>query len=290
MEVVYATDLSEPTEAAVKSQTCLDCLKRVGVDKIHLIHVINVSMRSGIAPFDLESPKQELLDGQKGVLEDEGFEVESHVVRGTPYRRINDLAKEVDADMIIVGSKGRGRIQRTLIGSTAKNMARTASRPLLIQRITGHEEGEVKVAEKAIFSRVLHPTDFSENAQRAYNEFQDIQESVQEVDLLHVLTGEEDVVGGEEGAKQTLEDLRGELEDLKDDIDVETNVREGNAVEEILAEEDDWDPSLVLMGSRGLSRIRRLLLGSVTESVAEKSTSNVLIVPPSGAKTTPKTE
>lgn len=278
MEVVYATDLSEPSEAGIKSKTCIECLRRIGVDTFHLINVINVSARSAVAPFDLESPKEERLAEEERLLEAEGFDVETYVVRGTPYRRINDLAEKVDADMIIVGSRGRhSGIEESLIGSTTINMARTAVRPLLIPRIV-EEGGEPRVAEERLFSSVLYPTDFSDNARRAYNEFQTIQPSLQAVDLLHVVTAEQKKL------KLTDDDIREKLAEFKDPLDemgIETraSVRRGKAVDEILAEEKEFDPSLILIGSRGMSRIRRLLLGSVTEEIVRRSNSNVLLVP-----------
>jgi nucleotide-binding universal stress UspA family protein len=47
------------------------------------------------------------------------------------------------------------------------------------------------------------------------------------------------------------------------------------------AAEEMVDPTLILMGSRGLSRLRRLLIGSVSEEVVARSNANVLLVPPS---------
>lgn len=282
--VVYATDLSEPSEAGITSDTCIECLRRVGVERFYLMNVIDVSMRSGIAPFDLETPHKERLEEERKILEDEGFEVEARVVRGTPYRRINDLAEEVDADLVIVGSKGKhGWYRRTFVGSTTTNMSRTTVRPLLIERIVERDE-EPRVAEERLFSRVLYATDFSENADRAYNEFQEIHPSLQEVTLLHVIAGEQKRMGEKESeAVERLREMADNLREMGVD-EVNISVRYGDAAEEVLAEEEDVDPSLILMGSRGISRIRRLLLGSVTEEVVKKSDSNILIVPDRGKK------
>jgi nucleotide-binding universal stress UspA family protein len=65
-------------------------------------------------------------------------------------------------------------------------------------------------------------------------------------------------------------------------MDVETvvNVRSGGPVDEILAEEQRVDSTVTLLGARGQSRLRRLLLGSVSESVVAQGNGNVLLVPP----------
>jgi nucleotide-binding universal stress UspA family protein len=64
------------------------------------------------------------------------------------------------------------------------------------------------------------------------------------------------------------------------DIETRTAVREGEAVEEILAAETAFQPTTILMGSRGRSRMRRLLLGSTSEDVVARANCNVLLVPP----------
>jgi nucleotide-binding universal stress UspA family protein len=63
-------------------------------------------------------------------------------------------------------------------------------------------------------------------------------------------------------------------------IDVETTVREGGVVDEILAEETRVGATVTVLGSRGQSRLRRLLLGSTSESVVAQGNNNVLLVPP----------
>jgi len=57
-------------------------------------------------------------------------------------------------------------------------------------------------------------------------------------------------------------------------------VRRGDPAKEILAAETEYDPSTLLVGSRGRSRLRRLLLGSVSEEVVARATGNVFLVPP----------
>ncbi|MFC4248491.1 universal stress protein [Natribaculum luteum] len=278
MRAVFATDLSEASTAAISTQACLECLNRIGIDEVHLVTVISSNVHYGMPGFDLDSQRRKALENQRAFFEEEGFDVEMHVVRGTPHRRINDVAKRVGADMIVVGSKGQSPLERRLIGSTARNVARTSVRPLLIERIVEEDDGH-EVAREHLFQRVLYATDFSENADRAFDQFRVLKNATEEATLVHVSDREQQEAGiSTEEARERLESMADDLESYG--IDTTIDVREDEPVEGILAAEEEYDPTVILMGSRGQSRLRRLLIGSVSESVTARAKSNVLIVPP----------
>lgn len=278
MRAVFATDLSDAIETALQSRICLECLGRYGITEIHLVTVTSPNVTTGMPGSDVGGQTRRGLNRQADLLREEGFDVETHVVRGTPHRRINGLAEQVDADLIVVGSRGKSPLRERFIGGTARDVARTAVRPLLVQRIV-EEDDEPEVANEHLFQRVLYATDFSENAERAFEQFRHLQEATQEATLLHVTPperrSEPDVV---DDAEERLAELADRLETMG--IETRTMVREGEAVEEILATEREVQPTTVLMGSRGRSRIRRLLLGSTSEKVTARASCNVLLVPP----------
>ncbi len=58
-------------------------------------------------------------------------DVRARVVSGAPATEIARIASEIDADLIVMGVTPRGAIGRTLIGSTAARVIRTAGRPVL---------------------------------------------------------------------------------------------------------------------------------------------------------------
>jgi len=281
MRAVYATDLSDAIDAAIESRICLECLGRYGVTEIDLLTVTSPNVTTGMGGNVSERTKAGLAR-QRELLEAEGFAVETHVARGTPHRRINGLAEQVDADLLIVGSRGKSPLQERFIGSTARNVARTAVRPVLVQRIV-EGEAALAVANEHLFERVLYATDFSDNARAAFEQFDHLAGATQEATLLHVMPPERRPDGETvEDARDRLEHLAGKLSDL--DIDVTTAVREGETVGEILGAEAEFDPTSILVGSRGRSRIRRLLLGSTSESIVRRADSNVLLVPPAGGR------
>jgi len=276
MKAVFATDLSEASDAAINSRTCLDCLSTVGVETVHIITVTSSNVHHGVP--GITAPREKALSRQRRAFEDAGFDVETHVVRGTPYQRINGLAKRVDADLILVGSRGRGGSGPGMIGSTSRNVVRTATRPVLVERI-GEDDGEPTVAREHLFQRLLYATDFSENAERAFDQFRVLEPALEEATVVHVLGREQERIEEDlEQAKENLTELATELEGLG--IDVGTMIREGKPAEEILEAEREVEPTTVLVGARGLSRLRRLLLGSVSDTVLEGASANVLVVPP----------
>jgi nucleotide-binding universal stress UspA family protein len=282
MEAVFATDLSGAIESALSSRVCLNCLRRYGIDSIDLLHVTSPNVTAGMPGSDVSSQARRGLERQKEHLQTEGFNVETHVVRGTPHRRINGLAEQVDADLIVVGSRGKSPLRERFIGGTARNVARTAVRPLLVQRIVEADEDH-EVANEHLFQRVLYATDFSENAERAFRQFDYLETATQEATLLHVEPPER------RPESDAVDDAEARLDDLATDltgrgIETETIMRQGEAVEEILATEAEVDPTSVLLGSRGRSRIRRMLLGSTSEDVTARADSNVLLVPPSSVR------
>ena len=278
MRAVYATDLSSAIDTAIDSRICLQCLGRYGIGEIELVTVTSPNVTAGMPGSDVTGQTKRGLQRQQRQLESEGFTVNTHVVRGTPHRRINGLAEQVHADLIIVGSRGQSPLKQRLIGSTVRNIARTAVSPLLVQRII-RQDGSPVVANKHLFRRMLYATDFSENAERAFEQFHRTKEATHEATLLHVRppdrrSGDDSV----DDAEQRLESMAETLQEKG--IETTTTIREGEAVEEILAAEAEIDPTTVLLGGRGRSRLRRLLLGSTSEDVTARADSNVLLVPP----------
>jgi len=276
MRAIYATDLSAASEAAIASETCLECLGRIGVDTIHLVTVIPSNVHAGMPGMNFSKRREQALARYQNVMEDAGFDTETHVVRGTPHRRINGLAEAEKADMTIIGSRGQSPLENRVIGSTARNLARTTVVPLLVNRVE-READDPEVLREHLFQRMLYATDFSENAERAFDAFSYLRHATQEATLVHVESPKDP--GATDGdPNDQLDELASTLGQW--DIDTTVEVRHGDPAEEILAVEDAVTPTTTLVGSRGRSRMRRLLLGSVSEDIVARANGNVFLVPP----------
>ncbi len=83
-----------------------------------------------------------------------------------------------------------------------------------------------------------------------------------------------------EDAKLRAEQILVEAEQFakKSGVMVEKVFREGDAVNEIVAEAKAGNFDLAIVGHRGMSKLRELLLGGVSEGVSHKAPCPVLIV------------
>ena len=57
--------------------------------------------------------------------------VRVEVKQGAPYAEITDMAKAINADLIVIGAHGRSPFVRMLIGSTVERVVRKATCPVL---------------------------------------------------------------------------------------------------------------------------------------------------------------
>ena len=79
---------------------------------------------------DLEEAGARLLEQ---IVADHGLgEAERRVVVGFPAERLADLADDEDAELIVVGSRGRGRFRAAFLGSVSNTLVGVARCPVLI--------------------------------------------------------------------------------------------------------------------------------------------------------------
>lgn len=97
-------------------------------------------------------PMETSADAMAAVLEEEGeaaldaveaaagdVPVTREVVDGSPSRRIVEYAREHPIDVIVMGTHGRGGLDRLLLGSVAERVVRTSPVPVLTVRVSTGE-------------------------------------------------------------------------------------------------------------------------------------------------------
>lgn len=88
--------------------------------------------------FDLtEGPKMHLRDAE-AALDRHGVDHKGHLVDDDPASAILDVADEVGAELVVVGSRGLGRVARFLRGSVSTRVAHHARTSFLVVTDTEH--------------------------------------------------------------------------------------------------------------------------------------------------------
>ena len=147
--ILVPTDGSEEGELAVCH--ALD-LAAVHGASVRAIYVVDTARYAGM-PMETtwEGVGDLLYDDGEAALEtvcelaaDRGVDVETSVVDGSPSREIITHAERTGCDLVVMGTHGRGGIDRLLLGSVAEKVVRGSSIPVLTVRIG--EDGEVATA------------------------------------------------------------------------------------------------------------------------------------------------
>jgi len=73
-----------------------------------------------------------LLDRALAKAVEAGVYAESEIVEGNPGREIVDAARLRGADIIVVGSRGLGKLSSMFLGSVSRDVLSEADRPVLI--------------------------------------------------------------------------------------------------------------------------------------------------------------
>jgi nucleotide-binding universal stress UspA family protein len=144
--ILVATDGSE--EAKLALTTAADLAKSTN-SSLHIAYVFPTAVQrpfpnpiTGRPAEVLERELEEamgqarsFLDREVEQVKGEGVEVaDSHLVRGRPDRELVHISEEIDAGLIIMGSRGLGGVRRALMGSVSDSVVRHAHCPVLVVR------------------------------------------------------------------------------------------------------------------------------------------------------------
>jgi nucleotide-binding universal stress UspA family protein len=135
-KILLATDGSREAELAA---TTASDLANATNSELHIVHVgellPTLLAQTEVEPAQLEREARERLDEQVRRVEEAGGTIkEAHLRLGRADEEIVDLAQSLDVGLIVMGSRGRGRIRRALMGSVSDSVVRHAPCPVTIVR------------------------------------------------------------------------------------------------------------------------------------------------------------
>ncbi len=132
-KILLATDGSESATDALRA--AVELAEESGAS----IDVLTVARALGGVPGALPTMPVGIVDEARKIAEEHahaarelGVEARAHVAQDEPAHAICEAARELEADLIVVGSRGLGPVRGALLGSVSRAVLSHAGRPVLV--------------------------------------------------------------------------------------------------------------------------------------------------------------
>lgn len=140
--VLLPTDGSDAAGRAERTAVAFAGAFDATLDAVSVVDTTDLATAAGPTGAEGEAVRrvQKALERRAGTATDDvaeaaraaGVAVETSVEEGRPHERILARARETDADAIVLGTHGRGGVERFVLGSVAEKVVRLADRPVLV--------------------------------------------------------------------------------------------------------------------------------------------------------------
>jgi nucleotide-binding universal stress UspA family protein len=280
-KVVVGVDYSAASQVAV--QHGMNIARRTGASLV-LVHVSFIPPPRSERPNDalaalfrerLEAERQDLA-ALRARLAGQGVEVSQVIYDGDPDEGLADAARELGADLVVVGTHGRTGIKRLTLGSVAEKTVRLASCSVLVSRGDAPAGG---------YHRIVVGTDFTAQSDVAVDRALELtapagtvrvvhawQPPYMEYDVAGLVTASlreaQELVVAEQRARLLAKPVAAEIAPTLD-LEVGSPFLVLDAVP---------DADLIVVGSHGRRGVSRFLLGSVAEATVRHARCSVLVV------------
>ncbi|MFC1613973.1 universal stress protein [Gemmatimonadota bacterium] len=297
--ILYTTDFGESAEEALRYAAML--AGEYGAE-LHLLHVVSLFNEGELSPEDVftemekhaetfsDQLQQEAHRRIDRRIEDHGSHnlgMFKHIERGfSPHEEIVRLTGELDVDLVVMGTYGRGAVAHFLFGSTAEQVVRMAACPVLTVRHHAPQRRDIQQIKNILF-----PTDFSEYSKRALPYALSFASRYKA--NLHVLHVFEQRVHPAFYImdKSTPFDLDNSLRDraldaldefvypdLREKISFNCEVASGKPFVEIINYARTHEIDLIVIATHGLTGLEHMVIGSTTERVVRNAPCPVLSI------------
>ncbi|MEM7794276.1 MAG: universal stress protein [Cyanobacteria bacterium P01_C01_bin.118] len=253
---------------------------------------------------------QALLDQQVADVQEQGINASGVLLYGSPGARLCEIAQT--ADLVIVGSRGLSGISELLIGSVSNYVLHHAPCSVMVIHADPNPADPSPQTAPPL-KRILVPLDKSETAQQAMAMAISLAKLHQaEIRLLHVIDDDDpglpqklffsDSQYISPHSELLFAEYRQEWnkfintwwQTLQLDVDaieaegVEAicDVMQGRISQRICEVAQDWPADIIVMGCRGFSGLKELLVGSISYYVSHRARCSVFITRPTPAKET----
>lgn len=271
-KIIVPIDFSKYSEYALETSAALAKKHNAQITVIHMLELSEAVLSASgtetqtetLFMLKLASKKfEEFL--QKDYLE--GVEVETIIKHHKVFNELDQVAKEIGADLIVMGSHGHSSQEGIFSGSNTAKVVRHSDIPVLIvkSKVTNVD-----------FDKVVYATDFSEKSIPAFKKALELLSTMHsEVTLLHVnlpYSSFQSTTEINEQAKNFLEKADGNLNRL----DAIKYISDYTVEAGILSYADNSKMDMIAMTTHGRTGLVHFFGGSISEDLVHHSNVPVL--------------
>ena len=271
-KILVPIDFSKPSEYASKMAARIAKKTNATVYLIHMIELPKgvIDMGAG-SRFSIPESMLYLRKVREKVLQfkdkifSKDIHVEYFIKLNTPFEGIKKYAEKINADLIVMGSKGHSEFEEILIGSNTEKVVRTSTTPVIVVK---------KDDEKFKLKKLVFASSFKNDNKEVFGKFLDFAHKFDsKVHLLKVNTPSQ--FESTHDAKEKVKDFISDYKLPKHSINIynDTSVENG-----ILNFSRDLDADLIALSTHGRSGLSHLFSASVTKNLSKSALKPMLTI------------
>jgi nucleotide-binding universal stress UspA family protein len=297
--ILCPTDFSDFSERAMRRATALARWFDCPVTALHVIPylpptlLVPPPLGAGmpVLPTGLLTERIEDVEAELAKIvamyEKSGPKVRPEILTGQPWREIESCAKELPADLVVLGTHGRSGWDRFLMGSTTEKLIRRLQCPVLT---IGPKDS---MPPSMLFRKILCALDLTAASQTTVDlAFSFAEEDLAAVTLLHVIDGDRSewfpaepqlkthkdfVASVREGAVREMHRL---AQDAPAFCKIDNLASEGTAWRQIVETAQKVEADLIVVGAHGRGGGGEWFLGSTAAQTLRHAPCPVLLARP----------
>lgn len=139
--IVVPVDFSPTSDYALSFAVSLAARLGAQIQLLHVYHFASRQLPAGGAVTraeflrDYASTYHEQLDGLIARHAGAGVAIQGVLLKGVPDEQIVKAARDLNADLIVIGSQGRSGLAEMILGTVAERVVRTSTVPVLTIRL-----------------------------------------------------------------------------------------------------------------------------------------------------------
>jgi nucleotide-binding universal stress UspA family protein len=144
--ILVPTDFSDSARQALTYGTSFAREYHAELLLLHVVEIVPVGYATDLFPAPMAAVFQEVsayaraeIAKLAAMARDRGVSTRELVARGKPSAEIVRAARDEAVDMIVLGTHGKGVLDKALFGSTTERVVRRAPCPVLTCRLKEHE-------------------------------------------------------------------------------------------------------------------------------------------------------